>query len=397
MSQTQTQGPAILRGVDTSKADRKSLTKTIKTLSIACDTSIDSMVSSLADHLIKLHKKTPNELLRCDWCGGSSDVSFSKCPYCGLDDKTASAKLAAEEAKKPVAPEPEKPAANAKPPKKARGAEKADTPHTSPTKEARVAKAEKPGVKKAGTAIEKVHKAELVTAVDLDNAIVEIKQFQVDIVDSHWLLGQKLSEVHEKNLYALRLDEAGKPKYKNFGQWVASELEITPRYALDLAAVSKVFTEETIKEVGVTKLRVLARIPEEAKRANLVAAAKGELTGGTPLTRKQLNAAATKDGPLPPRPGIGNHQQTEEGVKVRAEKAAARAAEKGVTVVIQPGRTTIPLYSGMRAKELEPMRAFDVGDEPVGLEDTLNGLKIRYLLEKDADGLVLVIERTRES
>lgn len=386
MSQSQTQGPAVLRGVDTSKADRKSLTKTIKTLGIACDTSIDSMVASLADFLIKLHKKTPAELLRCDWCGGSSDLTFAACPYCGLTDEESSKKAAEEEKLKEKAEaKQEAQAINAKPPKKARS--------EAVTNGA----AAKPGVKKT-TAIEKVHKAELVTAVALDKAVAEIKQIQVNIVDNHWLLGQKIAEVHEKNLFKLRLAEDGKPKYTNFGQWVVAELEIGARYALDLAAISKVFTEQTIKEVGVTKLRVLARIPEEAKRANLVAAAKGELTGGKPLTRNQLEAAATKDGPLPPRKGLGGGSRGgEDAAAKRAEKAAARAAEKGVTVVIQPGRVSIPLFSGMRAKELEPMRAYDLSDEPIGLEDTLNGLKVRYTIEKDADGLVLVVERTRES
>lgn len=375
----------LLRGVDLTRVDRKHLTKICKAANLQCDTSIDSMVATLADMLVKKHKADPKQLLRCDFCGGSSDSTFDVCPYCGLNDEEGTKKAEELKAKEP---KPEKPAKAAKAPKEDKAPGVAKTKGKGPKSDLAV-----------------VHTAELVSTRDLDDSVAEIKKIQLDIVDNHWLLGKKLQESHEKNLYKLRLDSNNKPKYRSWGQWVEAELEISPRYAFDLAATSMVFTQEQIKEFGVTKLRVLARIPEEAKRQNLLEKARGELNG-KPMTRTEVERAAKQGGTLPARKGLGggshgDEASTTERVSKRAQKAAEKAAERekneGVTVVVQPGRISIPLFNGNPPKKGGPVRAFSLDDEPQAIEDTLNGIKTTYKLVRETEGLVLVVERVRES
>ncbi len=377
----------ILRGVNLSRVDRKTLTKAVKGLKLDTDTSVDSMVASLADHLIRLHKADPSKLLGCDFCGGASDLSFDKCPYCGKTD--AEATKAAEEAaaKEPPAPK-EPPAANAKPGKKPRSAAAAkEVGHKPPM----------PGLAKVkGSAPSVVHKAELVTAKELDDKVAAINQVQLDIVENHWKLGRLLGETWL--LFKLRTDETGKQKYKNWGQFVAAEIKITPNYAYDLVGVSKVFTEADIREVGVTKLKIIARIPDEAKRQNLLERAKNEVVGGKPLTRNQIEKESQQSGePLGRRTleQTNKNLGSEEAANKRAAKASERAANKGVSVVVQPGRITVPLYNAKLSSGKEPVRAFTLDDEPQAIEDMLNGIKVRYAISKESDGLVLTIERTR--
>lgn len=375
----------ILRGVTLSRVDRKSLTKAVKSLKLDTDTSVDSMVASLADYLIRLHKADPAKLLGCDFCGGASDLSFDKCPYCGKTD--AEATQARDEVVALAPPPPkEQPVVNAKPGKK-------------PRSTAAKPPAAKPGLAKTTPV---VHQAELVssspnamgTLADLDSKVAAINQIQVDIVDNHWRLGQMLGETW--TLFKLRTDDAGKPRYKNWGQFVSAELGFTPNYAYDLIGVSRAFTEADIRAVGVTKLRVIARIPEEAKRQNLLERAKNELVDGKPLGRRAIEEEARGAGGRRSLEQTNKNLGSEEAAKKRAATAAERAANKGVSVVVQPGRITVPLYNAKLSQGKEPVRAFTLEDEPQAIEDMLNGIKVRYAISKEPDGLVLTIERTRE-
>ncbi len=376
-----------LRGVDLTRVDRKCLTKVVKTMKLPCDTSVESMVAALADHLIKLHKTEPEKLLECDYCHGSSDKTFTVCPYCGKSDTDAAT------AEAPVPAEPEKRLVNVggKAPKPA--VEKVTDSVPTADKPKRGKKAAEAPAPVAPVALAVVHSAEIVSSKELDDVVTEIKQIQVNIVENHWLLGQKLGATWE--LYKLRTDEKNLPKYKNWPQFVQEELDLTPRYAFDLVAVSRAFTQADIQQVGVTKLRVIARIPDEAKKQTLLEKAKQEVNGKPVVSRVEIEKEARQDGLLPGRRTLDGRQVTEESVAKRAEKATARAAAKGITVVLQPGRITLPLFATAKSKS-KPKRAVDLADQPQAVEDLLNGVKVRYLIQKEDDGLVLVIERIRE-
>jgi hypothetical protein len=327
----------LVRGVDLSRVDAKSLKKIVKAKRLAAGSTPGELVLALSDHLIKLHKASPSELMRCDWCGGSSDATFAKCPYCGLSDDESTTRLALE--------------------------------NPSATAETELHSGSQ-------APVERVHQAELVTTKDLDAAVAEIRRLQVDIVDNHWQLGRLLDEGHEKRLYTLRLDAAGKPKYANWAQWVTAELGIGARYALDLAAISKVFTREQIREVGVTKLRVLARIPDEAKRANLVERAKSELT--TKEVQREARDAVQETGVLK-QPGR------------HAGGRPPRPTPSAITVVIQPGVERIPLFAAGTTA-----RAQNLSDCPTAIEPAINAVVTSYALSLAEDGLSLRIERRRE-
>lgn len=399
-----------LRGVTLARVDRKHLAKVVKQIGLNCDTSVDSLVGTFSDHIVKVHKSDPDSLLECNYCGGASDVSFDVCPYCGLTDEEANKKAdeappvpeapplvnarAAKAPKPPkekpaTAPEaPTEPPADEKP-KKGPGRPKKDKSVPGPTPEEPVHTAE---IVKSGETV--IVNGEVMTVQHLDATVAAIKNLQADIVENHWLLGQKLGETWE--LFKLRTNDDNSPKYKNWASFVAEEIQITPRYAFDLVAVSKAFSAEDIREVGVTKLRILARIPDEVKQKNLLEEAKRELNGKPAMSRTELEQKARADGPLPPRPTLDGRVNTEETVEKRARKAKDRADAAGVSMVVQMGRVTLPMFAGKKSRESSLARAQDVKDEPEAVEDLLNGVKVRYRIAKEADGLVLVVERVRE-
>jgi hypothetical protein len=381
----------ILRGTKVTVVNLDILKRSCKKLKLAVDpTNRDEMIVSLAEYFIKLHKASPDDVLACDACGGPSDESFDACPYCGeKGTETEPAKpngAAVPDAPADVLSKQAKPA-KVKPP----------TVDEKPIKSTD-AKAKKLRIVKASEPV--VHKAEIVSAAALDDSVAKIRSIHQNLADGHYHLGQALYENWNANLYTLRLGENGKPKYKSWGQWVEAETGIGPRHALDLIAVSQTFTEQDIKDVGVTKLRPMCRIPDEAKRANLLERAKGD------LTRNEIEAEVKQLGGKS-RPVIGSGDpdaKNKSGEKARAklaekvetDKAAAKKREsEGVTAVFQLGRSTLPLFN-TKTKSKKPVRAHEVEDMPVAIEDMLNGIKVRYLLVKEPEGLSLVIERVRE-
>lgn len=369
----------LVRGINLNKVDEAVVTRYVKKLGLKpVDDSLREKVVVLADRF--MDKKSPNEIT-CDkgGCGGVSDDSVEECPYCGAAD---SAESDDEEPTSDVAPKTDEVINRTQARPKKKKAKKLEPARTA----------------RETTALVPVPTAEVQSAKDLDKAVKAIRSYQVEGAMSLWKIGTVLNEVHTKGLFGLRLNGDGKRMHRTFGMWVQKELVgIGVRYAYDLMSVAETFSEDVARTEGVTKLRVIARIPDEAKRNNLIARSKQEL-----LTRNQLLEAAAQEteGKEPRDTGRANNARGRGGEtpavrEARVRKAKDRAEEKGVTITIRPGEVAIPMLKRVKDGD-PPERAFDVGDAPYCVEDTLNGIKVRYLIELQEDGLCLVIQRTRE-
>lgn len=379
----------VLRGVVLTKTNPTVLKRFVKKLKVDADTNDrDSMVVSIADYFKKLHKdddpKADSKIVLCDDCNGPSDDSVDACPYCGAKDGAPPAT---------TTPEEPKPAAA----KKAKGAKAEPVVDEKPTK-----------VKGKGAKLAVVeHKAEIVSAGELDRAVEEIKEAELSIVGNHWKIGSVLADIVARGLFKLRLNDKGKPAYTSFGQMVEKEIQYSPRYAYALIGISQTFSEKQIREVdadgrrlGVAKLRPMVKIPDEAKRNQLLERAKKET-----LSREQIEEEAKKLAAGAPagRPAGGSgfrggeagaKKATDAATEARRKRSEAKEKEQGVTAVFQLGRTTLPL---IKSNGGEDARAFSIADEPTAVEETINGIKIRYRVVEEAEGWSLVVERTRDT
>ncbi len=81
--------------------------------------------------------------------------------------------------------------------------------------------------------------------------------------------------------------------------------------------------------------------------------------------------------------------------KAQAKKDAPKP-EGELSVVSKMGRTKVLLFARPTKKGDKDKRAINLGQDPHGVELSLNGITIRYRVVKEAAGLTLIIERDRE-
>lgn len=325
--------------------------------------------SELVERMSK-HQAAAKEQADCDNCGAISDVNLPECPFCGVAGMT-------EEEGDP-------------------GEDDGGDPE------------EEAPVEEPATEI-----VEVGTEADLDIAVAKVRERQRDAVVSYWRIGQELMVIFEKRLYTTRATEDGTPLYKNWGQFTQAELGMSGTSAYKLLEVAVMFDEETIREFGVTKLGLIAKLDESERQRLLESgaakqpvselqkevAAKLKARGGraTPTTSQRVGqgrgfrggSAAAKKG-------------SEASAKARADKAKKSAKAKPanqVTVAQILGRTTIKLFAsklGRPKKGQEPSRAKSIESGPVGTEQLVNGVVVVYRVVRQATGLALVVERKRE-
>lgn len=377
----------FVRGVNLERVDEDVLSRYVKKIGLKPkDGSVREMVVALSDHFADLEGT-----LTCagdTGCGGVSSSDLPECPYCGAADGTAPSGEVAAEA--PAEGGEEMRVA----PGESIGAAKARR-KAAPKKKASNKRKDQP------TALAPVATTEVITVRELDKAVRDIRKLETEGAMAVWRIGRVMLDVHNRGVFATRRDEHGKQSYRHFSAWVMAETSFTSRYAYELMSLAEKYTEETVCELGPTKLRVIARVPDDVKRETLLNRARSELLTRSQLERevKELGEgsgdAGLRRGEEGARDGRGSEGANRARRAGRDRVLQERMEEKGVTVTIRPGRLEIPMFA--RVPDGKPVtRAFDLADEPYALEDTLNGIKVRYVLKMTDEGIVLAIDRTRE-
>ena len=178
--------------------------------------SNDSMANAerLQEFYVDAEKRAAEEglegfLAYCDVCGGASAAALTSCAYCG--------DAAAVDALNPVRSwENEKPRAI------------------------------------DGTALHEE---------DLDRLVNEIKRSGRIAAENLHRVGRLLIEIKDTDLWRMRKDAAGHPVYAGFYTFVQAEIGIKRSYATRLISVAKAFSEDDMREFGVSRLAIALRVP----------------------------------------------------------------------------------------------------------------------------------------
>lgn len=391
----------LVRGVDLAHVNLTLLNNALGEagIKVTAKVKVDERVILLADHDAKLIGDDKTKGGACDKCGGVSLLSRPHCPYCGTGDEqptadSPAAKPAPRSRKEAAAARAAKPgkdqkaAAAAKKPGKGKAAEK-----EKPEKPEKPAKEKpKPLAKTGGSSITTAEVREL------DQVTRRLRGLVADTMSSHWKLGRELTSVMKLGVYKYRVKD-GVPVHANFGAYCATELGLSSQYARSLMSVAEAFTEQQVREIGVTKLKFIARVPEET-RAELLAKAAG-------MPSRELEAEVQRVAPDAQRPALEHGGQEGRTDASRANlKAAkdARAAAKPTravapneaTAVIVPERVELPMFA--RAKDLEteqPIRAKTLAANPFCVYELQNGMQLHIKWVEDDDGLMSVVEFKR--
>lgn len=215
-------------------------------------------------------------------------------------------------------------------------------------------------------------------AVDLDAAVLRVRNVIADGLQNSWRLGRELCGIFDNKLYKKRLDAEGNAIYSSWDQFAETELNLSGARARAFMDVARDFTEEHVVTLGVEKLRTIRRLPPN-RRAEFIAKAP-ELT-----TRALANAVAAfdHDPVTPPAPKVEPQtpkervaenlkKGTEAAKKAREEKKQERQAQVDagthVTAAFQLGEYDLPL---------EP----EGDDDYIATQTLVNGVVVTYTIK----------------
>jgi hypothetical protein len=335
-----------------------------------------------------------HELVECDVCEGMAPESLEACPFCGSagGPPNGLAHAAPE-----THDEPPPPAEAATPKKAKKGAKKTkDEPHAigaigAVVEESNMEATQMNGKAKAngkasGTTADLVRvkgKGEPlaapgkgITVKTLDRLITEAKALQSSSMRDYVGFGAKIAEIHDKRVWQLRTNEAGKAQYASFDAFVHHEFGITPQYATLVMKHGKAFTEEERAQLGSSKMTLLLQAPP-AEREKLKKEAKEKK-----LTKRQL-AGRVKE---------ARKKANYTGDTPQAQRAALSAKNKTpkATAVLLDGKKTIKLYQrppSLRNIKLEDLkRAKQMGERPFGIIELANQGRLIVEVKKNAAG-----------
>lgn len=314
-----------------------------------------------------------SSIANCDVCGGDSDAELDCCPFCGdaeieLPEEPVKKKAVNKKTTAKAAPKAKASDTTAAPKKKTATKAKAAAPK---------AKADQKGARAiVNTTGEEV--SQLAYSKEVKAGIKKVHQLQQKGIECMWQLGKELYNIYEQKLHLQITDGTGKPAYDDWTNFCRKELAISKAYAFKLMDVAVCFDKEQVAEIGVTKLNLLVRVPEE-KREELLAQAKD-------IPRTKLADEVRKlAGGKPRETGRG---------KFRGESGKGRTAatqSEKITVMRSEPRVVVDLF-----KRNTTDRAHDIQDA-VGVERAANGVVVYYSLLRTEHGLSVIVETRRES
>ena len=369
----------IVAGVDISKVDRSALEVAYK---VAFDRDAAALTPRLVEELAAHYQATAGaEIMECDKCGGGSPPTLDSCPFCGEGEGDGDT-LNRE---KVVVPEPPASAVifavNGNDPRED-DAKRTKRKGVAPPKAA-------PAPSTPAVSLVIAPRTELVTVADLDRSLGRVRVARDAGASALWDLSMELRAIHDGNLWRLRNDEKGAPKYKNFAKFIAEEVDLHERTVWRMIEVTREFKPEQAQKYGVSILRGLLGAPKEDRAGVLADIDSGKVTGKRGVEREVAAIRGRKGVTVLGKAG---------NAKAASEAAAkAAAAKRLVTAALPAGRTTVPLFARAAAKGDAERRAKAAADKPWGKLECSNGVTIYVALTENGDGdLELTLEARRD-
>ncbi len=338
--------------------------ESLKELGIASDKV--KTIPAKAQLLIKHFKSAGATLADCTVCGGASDENYPRCPFCGdteLIDASEAQPAALATAATTIIEQAAPAATGSKRVKKPKAGEQPPATALAVVPEAAASTVVQPDPK--------------FTQKDLDKAVGRAVRHSADLAKNVWAYGNEILGIHEKSLWMLRKDEAGKAKYHTFNQFCKEELGMSHTQAYRYMGVTKTFDEQTVAELGPKKLSLVMHQPEE-ERQRLLQEIKGGATQGEITEQVRRTNRANNAGTRTPA------VQTEEQISRAKDIAVMVRAPKAIEIAM--------LGVGTKGKPAKTL-----ADDPWAEEEHENGVISRYVVKVDPEtGIIsLIITRRR--
>lgn len=330
--------------------------------------AIGAAVTDLTNY-VKATTPVADDILQCDLCGGGSSVEFDSCPYCGdpgevqASDKSSIGYQQVDEEEEEV--------------EEVREVQEEDDPTeiTSP-----------------------LSVLSNSTEETLNEELLRIHSAQETGAHAMWMMSISLRKIYEEDLWKLRNDEEGKPKYKSFTKFLSVEVQLHERTVWRLIEIAKQFKETQLKKYGVTILRGLLAAPKEDREDILEKIDAGELSGSRSIDSEIKKLRKVRG--VKVLGGAATQKDSKVGkAAMKASEVAAEKAEKKktITVPFPIGRKTIKLYAYVKEKGDAPKRAKKVLERPWGKLECVNGVTLYLAVVENKDGeLDMTVEARRE-
>ena len=345
---------ATIGGIPASKLNEQSIDDAIKRLKLEVKGTgpTTPLLKKVGALLAYFETRSDAEKGPCDHCGAESTLDLPCCPFCGTGDNPPEA----------IAEHVVDAAFERMEDGDSSDSGEAEEPDETPAEPADATFDDlKPSTSLAPEVPEGVLEYPK-PAPDLDKLVQEIRELQRGTAAGAWLLAKKVTEVGKSQIWKQRRDDAGKPAYRTFEQFLEKELDIGRKYGTELLKLYGRFSEEEFQKVGPTKLRLVLQAPQEQQAEVLE-----KLKGGAP--RKEVTEEVRQ-------------ARAEKGLKTSQGKTPKKNAptpeRKTITVAQIEGRKTIPLYKKPEGRITidDAQRAKKLADVPFGYLDLTNDVRM---------------------
>lgn len=191
---------------------------------------------------------------------------------------------------------------------------------------------------------------------DLDKIVDEIRVCSRMAAEQIYRVGKLITTIKDLNLWKCRLDARGKHKYSGLYDCIEQETGIKKAYAHRLLGVVREFSEDQLKEYGVTRLAFAVRVPED-RRTDFLEEAKQTKTEGKNLKNlvEKVNQSpkkkekkttilkevtAIENIKVEPQPEL----EPEEVKQAEQSQATRRTITNIKTTDIELGRRMVPMW-----------------------------------------------------
>jgi hypothetical protein len=364
-------------GVLLAKVEEKHLREVMADAKIAAGEK--EAVADLVERLATRYAELPESVLgACDTCKGVSPLALPVCAFCGVG----------EEPKPVLAVVPD---VKEEPPASVVEADEAEF-LKSPITGQKLVK-----VKKEKAPIVEARPSSNWTEQDLDVRVAEVYRFKGDAAAGQWDVGRVVHEIYVENLWQLRLQKGGKPRYKTWESFVLQELKMSHPNVKLLMDVSQAYSREQVHALGTHKLGLTMTLPPE-DRPRLLAAIEGGATKRE--VEEEVRRTKKEKGFRRPNRESPNPKAAAQAGTVAKGSTGRKPREEKVTVAQITGKTTVKLYkkpASMKNIDMNSLvRAKRHSDVPWAMHKLSNNVQQSFMISEDGAGFwTLVIETRR--
>jgi len=391
---------------------------------------MDPTPLELVEKLMKYLGTQQSEQLQCDECDGWSPRTLDVCPYCGeggVNGVVESLELAPASIEVPSTRKVE--AFDAPSRCELEEVDVLDVPPSSKVpstveelavivgaeEDAKAAEKtkKKPRAKKEKLvasssepveALVVVERAPSNDEVELNRAVARIHDLKGLAAHGQWLIGREIHNIFTppvnpttgrvlvnpktgralEPIYKARIGDGGKPKYRNFEEFVDAELHMSSKSAYRHMDVARKYDEATVRQLGYSKLELSLKVSEENREEIVEKIKAGASARDVMKDVKKIReeGIVLKDAGRVKTPWSRDIPSVEKAKRPKKEPELKSFSEDQITTVVVLKRHNVPLFH----KDDKGKRAKRLGDQPCGYLDLANRVTAKILVRANVDG-----------